>query len=98
MLLALHRLAFHFHRPPSELNISRREFNQCLAYLQIEPPEENANRRTASVMAQIANWSGKVIKEGKTATADDYLGNPQEPKPMQTAEEQKAFMRGLKGN
>ena len=75
--------------------MSRREFNQALAYLQIEPPEEGDNKRTANLMAQISNWSGRCKK---WLTADDYLGTPQEPKPMQTAEDQKAFMRGLKGN
>ena len=76
------------------MNISRREFNQALAYLQIEPPEEGDNKRAASLMAQISNWSGRCRK---WLTADDYLGK-EEPKPMQTAEDQKAFMRGLKGN
>ena len=75
--------------------MSRREFNQALAYLQIEPPEEGDNKRTASLMAQISNWSGRCKK---WLSADDYLGKPQEHKPMQTADEQKAFMRGLKGN
>ena len=79
----------------SELNISRREFNQALAYMQIEPPEEGDNKRTASLMAQISNWSGR---RKKWLSADDYLGKPQEIKPMQTAEDQKAFMRGLKGS
>lgn len=82
----------------SELNISRREFNQALAYLQIEPPEEGDNKRAASLMAQVANYAGRALPKKKWLTADDFLGKPQEPKPMQTAEEQKTFMRGLKGN
>ena len=76
--------------------MSRREFNQCLAYLQIEPPEEPANVRTASLMAQIGNFAGKSLKEGKRLTAADYLSKP-EPK-RQTREEQIAFMKSLKGN
>jgi len=72
--------------------MSRREFNQCLAYLQIEPPEHGDNVRTASLMAQIGNFAGKSLKKGTTLTADDYLGKS---KPEQTAEEQQAFLRGL---
>jgi hypothetical protein len=95
LLLAAWRLAFHWKRPLSELNISRREFNQALAYLQIEPIDEGDNKRTASLMAQISNWSGRCKK---WLSADDYLGKPQEIKPMQTTEQQKSFMRGMKGN
>lgn len=73
--------------------MSRREFNSCLAYLSIEPPEEGDNRRTASLMAQIANFAGRQLKEGKHVSADDYLGKP---KTKQTAQEQIAFLKGLK--
>lgn len=74
------------------MSMSRREFNQCLAYLQIDPPERGDNVRTASLMAQIGNFSGKSLKEGKTLTADDYLGTP---KPKQSAASQMAFLRGI---
>lgn len=62
---------------------------QALAYLQLNPPEKAANRRTASILAQIATWAGKTMKEGSSVTADDYLSKPQ--KPLQSAEDQKAF-------
>lgn len=73
--------------------MSRREFNQCLAFLQIDPPEQGDNMRTASLMAQIGNFAGKSLKAGHNLSADDYLGKP---KKYQTADEQKAFLRGLK--
>ena len=74
--------------------MSRREFNQCLAYLQIEPPEHGDNIRTASLMAQIGNFAGKSLKKGTTLTADDYLGKS---KPVQqTRADQMAFLRGIK--
>lgn len=92
MFLAAFRLAFYLRRPVSELNITSREFTYWLAYLGIEPPEEGDNVRTASLMAHIANWSGKSMKKGRTAKADDYLGKK---KPQQTEEEQKAFFRSL---
>jgi hypothetical protein len=76
--------------------MSRREFNQCLAYLQIEPPELPANTRTASVMAQIANYAGRSLPDKKMLSADDFLGKPQAEPPPQTIEDQKAFLRGLK--
>ena len=75
--------------------MTRREFNQALAYLQLNPPEEPALRRTASVLAQIANFAGKSLKEGKTVSADDYLGKPKEPEKPQTSMAQKAFMQSL---
>lgn len=73
--------------------MSRREFNQCLAYMQIEPAEEGDNRRTASLMAQIANFSGRSLPDRKMMSPDDYLGIPEQ---SQTPDDQKAFMRGLK--
>ena len=70
--------------------MSRREFNQCLAYLQIEPPEEGDNFRTASLMAQIANYAGRALPKGKMIKADDFIS-----KPPQTMEQQKAVLRGF---
>ena len=92
----MYRLAFQLKKLPAEiLSMSKREFHQCLAFMQIEPPEQGDNMRTASLMAQIGNFAGKSLKEGKTLSADDYLGKPQQPT-YQTAEEQKAFLFGLK--
>jgi hypothetical protein len=92
----VYRLAYHFKKLPSEiLSMSRREFNQCLAFLQIEPPEEPANTRTANLMAQIANFAGKSLKQGKHLSADDYLGKPEI---QQTATEQIAFMESIEGS
>ena len=76
--------------------MSRREFNQCLAFLHINPPEEGDNLRTASLMAQIGNYAGKSLKDGVSLSADDFLGKPKEVK-QQTMEEQKAILMSLRG-
>lgn len=73
--------------------MTRREFNQALAFLQLNPPEEPANTRTAHLMAQIANFAGKSLQKGRTAKAEDYLSKP---KQKQTAKDQIAFLKGLK--
>lgn len=78
----------------SELDITWEEFVYWQAYLQIEPPDQRDNERTAAVLAQITNMSGKSLEDGKTVTADDFLGKGK----VQTAEEQIAFMRGLGGS
>jgi len=93
MLLAAFRLAFHFRRPPSELRISFREFLHCLKYLQIEPPDEAENNRTAVLLAQISNMAGKSLPKGKHMKPEDFIGR----KRAQTAEEQKAFLKSITG-
>lgn len=72
--------------------MTRREFNQALAFLQLNPPEESANVRTAAVMAQIANFSGRSLPDKKMVSADDYLGKK---KQAQTPAEQMAFLKAL---
>jgi len=67
-----------------------RQFNQALAYLQMNPPEQAANHRTASLMAQIANFAGKSLKEGKTVKPSDYLS-----KPKQSSVQQKEFLKRI---
>lgn len=94
MLLAAFRLAFYFHRPISELNMSMREFYAWLAYLKIEPPEQIANHRTAMVLAQITNTAGRALPDKKFVSADDFLGK----KKPQTAAEQITFMKSLGKN
>jgi len=92
-LLAAFRLAFYFHRPVSELNISFREFLLWLEYLRIEPPDKSANERTASLMAQITNMAGRSLPDRKTMSMRDFL--PQKP---QTPMEQKAMFMALTGS
>lgn len=67
-----------------------REFYHWLAYLRLEDPEARADRRTASLMAQITNMSGKMTKQ--RVTAADFLPKKSAP---QTAEQQMDFLRGL---
>lgn len=89
--MAVFRLASHLGKTVAELDISWDEFIYWRAYFSEEPPEEAANLRTAAVLAQITNMSGKSLPKGKRVTADDFLGG----RKVQTAEEQIAFMRGL---
>lgn len=80
----------------SELRLSLREFYAWLAYLGMEPPEEGDNARTAALMAQFTNMSGKSLPKGKTVSADDFLGRKKEP--LQSTDQQKAFLRSITGN
>ncbi len=67
------------------------EFCHWQAYLRMEPPGQADNRRTAALMAQITNMSGRALPKGKIAEADDFLGG----KTGQSAAEQIAFMRAM---
>lgn len=89
----LFRLAAYLGKTVSELDITWDEFVYWQAYMNLRPPEEPANRRTAAVMAQIANMSGRSLRGDKTLTAEDFLGEHK----GQTAEEQIAFMRSVGG-
>ena len=83
-----------WNRPLSELKITMREANQAIAYLHINDPEASANRRTASLMAQIANWAGRAMKGTKMLKAEDFL--PVRKPKKQTAQEMKEVFRALK--
>jgi len=76
----------------SELNISWREFLHWQAYFQLEPPDAADNYRTAMVLAQITNMSGKSLAKGKTSKPEDFLAKKVV---VQSAEDQKAFLRSL---
>lgn len=73
-----------------------REFYTWLAFLQMEPPDQAENARTAALMAQITNVAGRALPKGKTVAAKDFL--PKEKPRPQTREEQIAFMKGLKSD
>lgn len=74
--------------------MSWEEFMYWTAYLAIEPPDEGDNKRTAALMAQITNMSGRSLPDKKFVDADDFLGK----KKQQTAEQQLAFMRSINGS
>ena len=61
------------------------------AYLKLEPPDRGDNQRTAALMAQITNMSGRSLKEGQLKTAEDFLGKPK----VQSMTEQIAYMKSL---
>lgn len=65
-----------------------------MAYLEMEPPEQGDQYRTALLLERITNMSGKSVK--KPVKVEDFM--PKAPKKMaQTMEEQKAFFRSLRG-
>ena len=75
----------------SELDMTWDEFVYWQAFLRLEPPEQGDNQRTAALLAQITNMSGKSLKQGKSVSIDDFLGKPK----RQSMEDQIAFMKGL---
>ena len=87
------RLALLLNKTVAELcdAMSWTEFLYWQAYLELEPPDRDANHRAAAIMAQLTNMSGKSLKDGKSVTPDDFLG----VKKQQTAAEQIAFLKGL---
>ena len=91
--MGVFRLAFLLGKTLSEMDMSWREFMYWNAYLKLEPPDDGDNKRAAALMAQITNMSGKSLRNGKTVTADDFLGRSKSV--AQSMEEQIAFMRGL---
>ncbi len=80
----------------SELDMSWREFLHWQAYLQIENPEKGANERTAAIMAQITNMSGRSLPDKKMVTADEFLGKQKTA--QQSMQDQIAFMKSLGDN
>ena len=87
------RLALLLGKTISEMNMSWREFSYWQAYFKIEPPEEGDNRRTAALMAQITNMSGRVLPDRKTVSPDDFFGNSASN--QQSMDEQIAFMKSM---
>lgn len=55
--------------------------------MQIEPPDEGDNARTASLLAQITNMAGRALPDKKMVKPSDFLGKPTK----QTEQEQQAF-------
>jgi len=58
--------------------------------MKMEPPEEGHNQRTAALMAQLTNMSGKSLPKGKTVKPRDFL-----PRKPQSPQDQIAFMRKI---
>ena len=85
------RLALLLGKTVSELKMSWREFLYWQEYLRIEPPDEGDNKRTAALLAQITNMSGKSLPKNRTVKPDDFLGKPKQ----QTMQEQIDFMKSI---
>lgn len=90
------RLAGHLGKTVGELQrgMTMREFVHWCAFLKLEPPDEGDNQRTAALMATITNMSGRSLPDKKTVEAKDFMPRP---KQRQTASQQLAFMKSLKG-
>lgn len=67
-----------------------------MAYLNMEPPDTGDNYRTAMLLSQITNMSGKSLPKGKKVKPEDFIGNTEDNKP-QSAEDHKAFFMSLRG-
>lgn len=89
------RLAWHFKRPVSELNLSWREFAHWMAFLQLEPPDAAENYRLAVLLSQMTNISGKSLPKGKKVKPEDFLPKPAEKE--QDSSMQKQFFMSLRG-
>lgn len=74
--------------------MSWREFLHWQAFLRDNHPDQAANKRTAALMAQLTNMSGRQLPDNKRVSAEDFLGQKSEPE-QQTIEEQIAFLRGI---
>lgn len=90
-------MAGHLGKTIGELDITWDEFIYWQAFFGIEHPEEAANQRTASILAQITNMSGKSLKDGVKVTADEFLGKPikNQPTRKQSIEAQIAFFKSM---
>ena len=91
--MGVFRLALLLGKTISELNMSWREFLYWQAYLNIEPPDTGDNQRTAALLAQITNMSGRALPSNKRVAPSDFLGNA-EPVSM-SIDNQIAFMKTL---
>ena len=93
MLISLFRLALLLGKTVSELNMSWREFQYWQAYLDIEPQDKGANERTAALLSQITNMSGRSLPVNKRVEPSDFLGKT-ETHPM-TIDQQIEFMKSI---
>jgi hypothetical protein len=68
-----------------------------MAYLEMEPPDQGDNYRSALMLAQITNMSGRSLPEGKRVKPDDFLGNAEKQvTAAQSENDQKVFMQSLR--
>lgn len=91
-MVAVFRLALLLGKTLSEFDMDWEEFVYWNAYLSIEPPDEGDNQRTAMLLSQITNMSGRSLPDRKQVKPDDFLGKPKKP---QSALDQIAFMKSL---
>ena len=59
----------------------------------VHPPGEAENHRAAAIMATIANYAGRSLKDGQRVRPSDFLVKKDDW--LQTAEEQFALLKGL---
>ena len=90
--MGLFRLALLLGKTVSELNMSWSEFMHWQAFLRLEPPQDGDNKRTAALLAQITNMSGRSLPNNKRVSPDDFLGTKNK---QQTMHDQIAFMKSL---
>ena len=91
--MGMFRLALLLGKTLSELDMSWREFQHWQAYLNIEPPDKGDNERTAALLSQITNMSGRSLPPNKRVEPSDFIGKA-ETSPM-TIEQQISFMKSI---
>lgn len=91
-MVAAFRLALLLGKTLSELDMTWEEFVYWNAYLSIEPPDKGDNQRTAMLLSQITNMSGRSLPDRKRVKPEDFLGGPQEQQSLQA---QIDFMKSL---
>lgn len=68
-----------------------------MAYLEMEPPDQGDNYRSAMMLAQMTNMSGRSLPDGKRVKPEDFMGSGEKDQPTgQTEAQQKAFMQSLR--
>ena len=91
--MGMFRLALLLGKTLSELDMSWREFQHWQAYLSIEPPGKGDNERTAALLSQITNMSGRSLPANKRVEPSDFLGKTETH--SMTIDQQIAFMKSI---
>ena len=91
--MGMFRLALLLGKTLSELDMSWREFQHWQAYLDIEPPDKGDNARTAALLSQITNMSGRSLPANKRVEPSDFLGKSEAH--SMTTDQQIDFMKSL---
>ncbi len=91
--MSVFRLAVLLGKTVGELNMSWREFLYWQAYLKLEPPDKGDNERTAAILTQITNMSGRALPPRKMVEPADFLVAPKTA--TQSMQDQIDYMKSI---